>query len=217
MAGSKYTVWQIRAIQSKQKSTELTKTLLVDFIPMMNKINLTPNRLNKIFMAKSHSRLIARCGLRILHFCELWFRSQCGSDPVLLWLWLRLAPAADSTLSLGTSICHRSGLKQKKKKKKKSKVALSFDIQGCSLWSCFSKGLRQSIMKGPLIKANWLHLPGTYLMFKQSWVYKCCSKEKWTPEKPCCISEKVSRESAFNGFGLLLSNSNEWLGKQDSL
>ena len=30
-------------------------------------------------------------GLRIL---ELWCRSQCGSDPVLLWLWCRLAAIA---------------------------------------------------------------------------------------------------------------------------
>ena len=40
----------------------------------------------------------------------------CGSDLVLLWLWHRaVAIAPDSTPSLGTSICHKSGPKKKKK------------------------------------------------------------------------------------------------------
>ena len=41
-----------------------------------------------------------------------------GSDPA--WLWCRLA--ADSTPSLGTSICCSYGLKKKKKSKKKSQT-----------------------------------------------------------------------------------------------
>ena len=61
-------------------------------------------------------------GLRILHFCELWCRSQMqlGSyitvavDPALLWQ-CRLG-VSDLTPSLGTSICGRScGLKKEKK------------------------------------------------------------------------------------------------------
>ena len=33
-------------------------------------------------------------GLRIWPYCELWCRSQTWLDPVLLWLWHRLAAAA---------------------------------------------------------------------------------------------------------------------------
>ena len=33
-------------------------------------------------------------GLRIQCCCELWYRLQSCLDPVLLWLWLRLAAAA---------------------------------------------------------------------------------------------------------------------------
>ena len=48
----------------------------------------------------------------------------CGSDLVLLWLWHRaVAIAPDSTPSLGTSICHKSGPKKKKERK------LAFDTQ----------------------------------------------------------------------------------------
>ena len=38
---------------------------------------------------------------------------RCSLDPVLLWLWRRLTAVA----RLGTSKCHRYGLKEKKKKK----------------------------------------------------------------------------------------------------
>ena len=43
-----------------------------------------------------------------------------GSDPALLWLLCRLAScSSDLTPSLGTSICHRCGPKNKTKQNKK--------------------------------------------------------------------------------------------------
>ena len=46
---------------------------------------------------------------------------RCCWDPALLWLWHRLAAAADSTPSLGTSKCQGCGPKEKKEKKRKEK------------------------------------------------------------------------------------------------
>ena len=46
--------------------------------------------------------------LKDLCCCELWYRSHCSSDLVLLWLWLSLAAInyySHLTPSLGTSIC----------------------------------------------------------------------------------------------------------------
>ena len=50
-----------------------------------------------------------------------------GSDPKLLWLWRRPAATADSTSSLGTSICRECGPKNTKKKKKKKKEELAWE------------------------------------------------------------------------------------------
>ena len=44
---------------------------------------------------------------------------RCSLDPVLLWLWHRLAAAAlIQPLTKETSICHKCGPKKEKKKKK---------------------------------------------------------------------------------------------------
>ena len=45
--------------------------------------------------------------------------AQRVKDLALLWLWHRSAAAANSTPSLGTSICHRCSHKKKKKVNKK--------------------------------------------------------------------------------------------------
>ena len=46
-------------------------------------------------------------------------------DPALLWLWCRLAAAADSTSSLGTSICRRCSPKKQKKKKERERKEIN--------------------------------------------------------------------------------------------
>ena len=38
--------------------------------------------------------LVSLSGLRIWRCCKLWPRLQCALDPMLLWLWCRLAAAA---------------------------------------------------------------------------------------------------------------------------
>ena len=43
-----------------------------------------------------------------------------GLDPALLWLWHRLAATADSTPSLGTSICRESSPRNGKKRTEKT-------------------------------------------------------------------------------------------------
>ena len=55
--------------------------------------------------------------LGILRCRELWYRSQCGSDLALLWLWCRPATVAlIRPLALGTSICCSYGSKKQKNK-----------------------------------------------------------------------------------------------------
>ena len=46
---------------------------------------------------------------------------RCCWDPALLWLWHRLAAAADSTPSLGTPNAKGVALKRKKKRKEKKR------------------------------------------------------------------------------------------------
>ena len=54
--------------------------------------------------------------------CELWCRSKTWVDPVLLWLWYRLAAAAlISPLAWKRiSICCMCGSEEKEKKKSKA-------------------------------------------------------------------------------------------------
>ena len=55
-------------------------------------------------------------GLRIWHCCELWCRSHHNSDPVLLWLWLRLTAAAQiEPLAWEIPYALVAALKRKKK------------------------------------------------------------------------------------------------------
>ena len=54
-----------------------------------------------------------------------------GSDLALLWLWCKLVTTAlIRPPSLGTSICHRCGPKNKTKKKKKKKDNQSMKLGG---------------------------------------------------------------------------------------
>ena len=68
---------------------------------------------------------------------------RCGSDFVLLWLWLWCRPAVvgpDSTCSLETSICGLCNPKKSKKKKKKERkkeTAVFINLICCLLNGCF--------------------------------------------------------------------------------
>ena len=60
--------------------------------------------------------------LRILHCHELWCRSRSGSDPMLLWLWCRLAAAAPiRSLAWEPPYATGAALKSKKAEKNDTK------------------------------------------------------------------------------------------------
>ena len=59
-------------------------------------------------------------GLRVWYCCELWCRSQMGSDPKLLWLWCRPAAVSSNWIfSLGPAICCRCASPRPPPKRKK--------------------------------------------------------------------------------------------------
>ena len=73
---------------------------------------------------------------------------RCGPDPVLLWLWRRLA--AVLAPSLGTSICHRGGCKKTKNKNKnktKNKLTGIFIIK-VWMWDLYSLEILKIIIFG---------------------------------------------------------------------
>ena len=78
--------------------------------------------------------LASLSGLGIWCCCELWLGHRHGSDPVLLWLWHRLAPADPNRppvweLPYATCAALKS---QKKKKRKRKKVDLKcINTKGC--------------------------------------------------------------------------------------
>ena len=59
---------------------------------------------------------------------------RLGSDPALLWLWRRPLATANSTPSLGASICCTCGPKKKKKKLQKNTCSI-ISLKG-SLKTC---------------------------------------------------------------------------------
>ena len=66
--------------------------------------------------------LASLSGLRIQHCLELWGRSRHSLDPVLLWLWCRLAAAAPIGPLAWELTYWVQPYKAKKKKKKKKKT-----------------------------------------------------------------------------------------------
>ena len=72
--------------------------------------------------ASIHEDAGSLSGLRIWHCRELWCRSQTQLGPGIAVAVVKVGSySSNLTPSLGTSICHRCGLKKKTKKKKKKK------------------------------------------------------------------------------------------------
>ena len=64
-------------------------------------------------------------GLRILHCCELWCRSQTRLRSGILWLWHRLAATAPiGLLAWEPPYAAGAALKRKKKKERKNKTSM---------------------------------------------------------------------------------------------
>ena len=64
--------------------------------------------------------------IRIQHCCELWCRSQTRLDPVLLWLWCKLAAVAPiQPLAWEFPYAMGAALKKKGKKKEGRKINYS--------------------------------------------------------------------------------------------
>ena len=57
---------------------------------------------------------LSRLGIQYSVTVSCGVGNGCGLDPTLLWLWHRLEAAAPIDPSLGISICHRFGPKNKK-------------------------------------------------------------------------------------------------------
>lgn len=72
--------------------------------------------------ASIHEDAGSLSGLRIWHCRELWCRSQTQLGPGIAVAVVKVGSySSNLTPSLGTSICHRCGLKKQTNKKKKEK------------------------------------------------------------------------------------------------
>ena len=90
---------------------------------------------------------------------------RCGSDPMLLWLWYRLAAIAPirPLAQKLPSICHRYGRKKKKKKKENESVAYKF--QGNKSFACVYPvpGDWHSVDVNYLLDDSWVPSPSIWI------------------------------------------------------
>ena len=93
--------------------------------------------------------------LRIQCYRELWCTSKIRLRLALMCLWYRPAVVADSTPSLGISICLRCSPKKKKRKekkkgqKKKVNSQNSLVVEWFRMWHCHSYDLGSICMLPP--------------------------------------------------------------------